>query len=179
MVENFKDQNQLPWIEEYRPKKINDVIDHIDIIRILKKFIESKNLPNLLFYGSPGTGKTSTILALAKEMYTTSYDSMVLEKNASNDRGIFFIRSDIKNFASTKIIDSKFKYKLIILDEVDAMTIEAQTALRFIMDEYFDNVRFCLICNYVSKLIYNIQSRCMKFRFKIIGFDYNTTNTTT
>lgn len=119
----------------------------------------------MLFYGPPGTGKTSTILACARQLYTTNqFPSMVLELNASDDRGIGIVRGQILNFASTRTIFSG-GFKLIILDEADAMTNDAQNALRRIIEKYTENVRFCIICNYLSKIIPAVQSRCTRFRF--------------
>lgn len=131
----------------------------------VNKFVNLNQLPHLLFYGPPGTGKTSTILACAKKLYTpTQFPSMVLELNASDDRGIGIVRGQILNFASTRTIFSG-GFKLIILDEADAMTNDAQNALRRIIEKYTDNVRFCIICNYLSKIIPALQSRCTRFRF--------------
>ena len=119
----------------------------------------------MLFYGPPGAGKTSLILACAKQLYTPSqFPSMVLELNASDDRGIGIVRGQILNFASTRTIFSG-GFKLIILDEADAMTNDAQNALRRIIEKYTDNVRFCIIGNYLSKIIPALQSRCTRFRF--------------
>jgi len=140
-------------------------VAHEDIICILKKLIASDQLPHLLLYGPPGTGKTSTIVAMAKAMYgDTKYKSMVLELNASDERGIDVVRNQIKEFAGTRQLFSKGT-KLIILDECDAMTNDAQFALRRIIEKYTKNARFCLICNYVSKVIPALQSRCTRFRF--------------
>lgn len=119
----------------------------------------------MLFYGPAGTGKTSTILACARRLYTPAQlPSMVLELNASDDRGISIVRGQILNFASTRTIFSE-GFKLIILDEADQMTNDAQNALRRIIEKYTDNVRFCIICNYLSKIIPALQSRCTRFRF--------------
>lgn len=133
----------------------------------VEKFVEADQLPHLLFYGPPGTGKTSTIMALAARLYGKSYRSHVLELNASDDRGIDVVRGQIKAFASTRNMFSMHQdtFKLIILDEADAMTQAAQAALRRIMEQYTRNVRFCIICNYVNKIIPAIQSRCTRFRF--------------
>merc|ERR1711935_485795 len=155
----------LPWVEKYRPSKLDDLISHAEIIGTIQKFIDSSQLPHLLFYGPPGTGKTSTILAVAKQLYgNANLKKMVLELNASDDRGIKAVREKILNFASTRSLHSK-GFKVIILDECDAMTKDAQNALRRVMEKYTENVRFCLICNYLGKLIPAIQSRCTRFRF--------------
>lgn len=134
------------------------------MIAIVETFIEAKRLPHLLFYGPPGTGKTTTILACARKLYGDKFKSMILELNASDDRGIDVVREQIKNFASTKNIYNS-GFKLIILDEADSMTTQAQAALRRVIEKYTKNVRFCIICNYVSKIIPAIQSRCTRFRF--------------
>ena len=160
----------LPWVEKYRPSSLDDLVAHEAIISTVSKFIHEKKLPHLLFYGPPGTGKTSTILAVAKEMYGKSFSSMSLELNASDDRGINIVRDQIKNFASTQQIMAK-GIKLIILDEADSMTNAAQFALRRIIEKYTKTTRFCLICNYVSKIIPALQSRCTRFRFKPLPAD--------
>ncbi len=150
----------LPWVEKYRPSALEELISHDDIIKTIRKFISEDKLPHLLFYGPPGTGKTSTILACAKEIYSPKeFNSMVLELNASDDRGINVVRGQILSFASTRTIFNKGVAKLIILDEADAMTNDAQNALRRIIEKFTDNVRFCLICNYLSKIIPAVQSR--------------------
>jgi replication factor C subunit 3/5 len=158
------DKSQLPWVEKYRPEKLEDLVAHEDIINIITNLIDNDNLPHLLLYGPPGTGKTSTIVAAAKRMYGKSYASMTLELNASDARGIDVVRNEIKEFAGTKQLFNK-GIKLIILDEADAMTSDAQFALRRVIEKYTKNARFCLICNYVSKIIPALQSRCTRFRF--------------
>ena len=122
-------KSALPWVEKYRPNKLEELIAHEEIISILNKLIESNKLPHLLFHGPPGTGKTSTIIACAKKMYGEHYSSMTLELNASDDRGIDVVRDQIKEFAGTRKLFSS-GVKLIILDEADAMTHDAQAALR-------------------------------------------------
>ncbi|XP_044761426.1 replication factor C subunit 5 [Coccinella septempunctata] len=155
----------LPWVEKYRPSTLDDLVSHEDIINTVGKFIRENQVPHLLFYGPPGTGKTSTILACAKQLYSPAqFPSMVLELNASDDRGIGIVRGQILTFASTRTI-FKSGFKLIILDEADAMTIDAQNALRRIIEKYTENIRFCIICNYLSKIIPALQSRCTRFRF--------------
>ncbi|XP_059146697.1 replication factor C subunit 5-like [Physella acuta] len=163
-----KDKNpspNLPWVEKYRPKQLDDLISHKDIINTIGKFVDDDRLPHLLFYGPPGTGKTSTILAVAKKIYSPKeFNSMVLELNASDDRGIGIVRGQILSFASTRTIFKK-GFKLVILDEADAMTKDAQNALRRVIEKFTENTRFCIICNYLSKIIPALQSRCTRFRF--------------
>ncbi|KAH9397594.1 Replication factor C (RF-C) subunit [Tyrophagus putrescentiae] len=156
----------IHWIEKYRPKTLDDLVSHKDIITTIEKFINEDRMPHLLLYGPPGTGKTSTILACARKIFNEKeMPSMVLELNASDDRGIGIVRGPIQAFASTKVLFTRKAYKLIILDEADAMTHDAQNALRRIIEKYTMNVRFCFICNYINKIIPAIQSRCTKFRF--------------
>ncbi|XP_050309169.1 replication factor C subunit 5 [Anthonomus grandis grandis] len=165
MVQKEKERTNLPWVEKYRPSTLDELVSHEDIIKTVSKFIREDQVPHLLFYGPPGTGKTSTILACAKQLYTpTQFQSMVLELNASDDRGIGIVRGQILTFASTRTIFKK-GFKLIILDEADAMTMDAQNALRRIIEKYTENIRFCIICNYLSKIIPALQSRCTRFRF--------------
>ncbi|XP_065190076.1 replication factor C subunit 5-like [Sycon ciliatum] len=155
----------LPWVEKYRPKKLDDLIAHGDIIATIRRFMEEDRLPHLLLYGPPGTGKTSTILACARQLYSEKqFTSMVLELNASDDRGIGVVRGQILNFASTQSIFSS-GFKLVILDEADAMTNDAQNALRRIIERYTEKTRFCLVCNYLTNIIPALQSRCTRFRF--------------
>ncbi|XP_005102663.1 replication factor C subunit 5 [Aplysia californica] len=155
----------LPWVEKYRPKQLDDLISHKDIITTISKFVSEDRLPHLLFYGPPGTGKTSTILAVAKQIYSPKeFNSMVLELNASDDRGIGIVRGQVLSFASTRTIFKK-GFKIVILDEADAMTKDAQNALRRVIEKFTENTRFCIICNYLSKIIPALQSRCTRFRF--------------
>ncbi|KAL4078585.1 P-loop containing nucleoside triphosphate hydrolase protein [Scleroderma yunnanense] len=154
----------LPWVEKYRPVTLDDVVSHKDITTTIENFIQKNRLPHLLFYGPPGTGKTSTILAVARRIYGSEYRKQILELNASDDRGIDVVREQIKQFAETRTLFSK-GFKLIILDEADMMTQQAQAALRRVIEQYTKNVRFCIICNYVNKIAPAIQSRCTRFRF--------------
>ncbi|KAK9366734.1 P-loop containing nucleoside triphosphate hydrolase protein [Lipomyces kononenkoae] len=154
----------LPWVEKYRPKSLDDVAGQESIISTIRTFISSNKVPHLLFYGPPGTGKTSTILAIAREIYGNNFRNMVLELNASDERGIDVVREQIKTFASTRQMFSK-GFKLVILDEADAMTNAAQNALRRIMEKYTTHTRFCILANYIHKLTPAIQSRCTRFRF--------------
>lgn len=172
-------EDNLPWVEKYRPNTLSDVSGHQDILATINKFVDSNRLPHLLLYGPPGTGKTSTVLALARRIYgNKNMRQMVLELNASDDRGIDVVREQIKTFSSTKqIFAGSFdksaqqenngigNFKLIILDEADAMTSTAQMALRRIMEKYTANTRFCIIANYTHKLSPALLSRCTRFRF--------------
>lgn len=170
-------EDNLPWVEKYRPASLADVSGHQDILATINKFVDANRLPHLLLYGPPGTGKTSTVLALARRIYGgKNMRQMVLELNASDDRGIDVVREQIKTFSSTKQIfagafdksapsDSIAGFKLIILDEADAMTSTAQMALRRIMEKYTANTRFCIIANYTHKLSPALLSRCTRFRF--------------
>ena len=121
----------LPWVEKYRPETLDDLVSHKDITATIENFIDKNRLPHLLFYGPPGTGKTSTILAMARKIYGPQFRNSVLELNASDERGIEVVREQIKSFASTKsVFSNKGGFKLIVLDEADAMTQAAQSALR-------------------------------------------------
>ncbi|CAN3373324.1 replication factor C subunit 2 [Diutina rugosa] len=170
-----------PWVEKYRPKNLDAVSSQDHAVDVLKKTIQSGNLPHMLFYGPPGTGKTSTILALAKQLYGPSlYKSRVLELNASDERGISIVRQKIKNFARLAVSNptkedlEKYPcppFKIIILDEADSMTNEAQSALRRTIEKYANVTRFCLICNYVTRIIDPLASRCAKFRFRSLADD--------
>lgn len=157
-------EQELPWVEKYRPKGLKDVIGHKDITKRLESYVTKRNIPNLLFSGPAGTGKTSSSIALAKELFGENYQQNFLELNASDDRGIDVVRKTIKDFARTLAFDSDFK--IIFLDECDALTNDAQQALRRTMEKYTKTCRFILSCNYSSKIIEPLQSRCVVYRFK-------------
>ncbi|MGI6589094.1 MAG: replication factor C small subunit [Candidatus Iainarchaeum sp.] len=159
-----KNELDLPWVEKYRPKGLGDVVGHEEITNRLKSYVEKRNLPNMLFSGPAGTGKTSSAIALAKEMFGTNFGQNFLELNASDDRGIDVVRNTIKDFARTLAFDSQFK--IIFLDECDALTQDAQQALRRTMEKYTKTCRFILSCNYSSKILEPIQSRCVIYRYK-------------
>ena len=158
----------LPWVEKYRPSSIDDIISHGQNITTIKLLLENNALPHLLFYGAPGTGKTSTIMAIANKIYGDNIKFMIMKLDASDDRGINSVREDIKGFAEKTNMFYK-GVKLIILDEADAMTFDAQFALRRIIEKYSESIRFCLICNYENKIIPAIRSRCANFRFSNIN----------
>ena len=159
--------NNLPWVEKYRPKNIDDVL-HPPIVNFIKNLMTNDFFPHMIFYGVAGTGKTSTIFAIANEYFPDEAGKYILELNASDDRGISVVRSQIKEFCQLQIINKpgmNVKYKLVILDEADALTDDAQGALRRIIETYTFNTRFCLICNYLSKLIDAILSRSLVIIF--------------
>ncbi|MBA2858766.1 replication factor C small subunit [Methanococcus maripaludis] len=155
---------QKPWVEKYRPEKLSEVVGHHEIIKRLTNYVEKKSMPHLLFSGSPGVGKTTAALALAKDLYGETWRENFLELNSSDERGIDVIRTKVKDFARTKPIGDA-PFKVIFLDESDALTSDAQNALRRTMEKYSDICRFILSCNYPSKIIPPIQSRCAIFRF--------------
>lgn len=166
-----------PWVNKYRPKNIKDIIYQDEIVMMFKNTLKTGNLPHLLLYGPPGCGKTSFGLVMAYQLFGPNImNNRVMELNASDERGISVVRNKIYNFARTAISnpDPKFPcppYKIIILDEADAMTTEAQAALRKIMEELSGSTRFIFMCNYINQIIDPICSRCMKFRFKPIRHD--------
>ncbi len=155
----------LPWVEKYRPKSLDEMIGQEEVVRRLKAYAEMKDMPNLLFAGPPGTGKTTAAIALAREIFGDTFEQNFLELNASDERGINVVRETIKEFARTLPFGGA-KFKIIFLDEADALTADAQNALRRTMEKYSATARFILSCNYSSKIIEPIQSRCALFRFK-------------
>jgi replication factor C subunit 3/5 len=163
--------NNLPWVEKYRPKNVNEVL-HPPIVNFINDLMTNDFFPHMIFYGIAGTGKTSTIFAIANEYFPGEASKYILELNASDDRGISVVRSQIKEFCQLQIINKpgmNVKYKLVILDEADALTDDAQGALRRIIETYTFNTRFCLICNYLSKLIDAILSRSLVIIFPKIS----------
>ena len=154
----------LPWTEKYRPKDLESVYGQLDIVKSLKAFVRARNMPNMLFAGPPGVGKTTAALAMAHELYKDNLYGNFIELNASDERGIDVVRGKIKDFARSMSLGDA-PWKLIFLDESDSLTSEAQHALRRTMESTSGVTRFILSCNYSSRIIEPIQSRCAVFRF--------------
>jgi len=155
------------WTEKYRPANFNELVGQEDIIKRTQSLTSSLNIPHLLFAGPAGTGKSTMALIIVKTLYGENWRENYLELNASDERGINVVREKVKNFARTKSLGN-VSFKIIFLDEADALTPEAQQALRRTMENYSATCRFILSCNYSSKIIDPIQSRCAIFRFKIL-----------
>jgi replication factor C small subunit len=153
------------WVEKYRPKILAEVVGQNDITERLKAYAEIKSMPHLLFAGPAGTGKTTCAIALAREVFGEDWKANFLELNASDERGIQIVRTKIKEYARIAPMGDT-GFKIIFLDEADALTPEAQAALRRTMERYTQTCRFILSCNYSSKIIEPIQSRCAVFRFR-------------
>ncbi|ELZ75993.1 replication factor C small subunit [Haloferax larsenii JCM 13917] len=157
------------WIEKYRPQTLDDVYGQEEIVERLRSYIERDDLPHLLFAGPAGVGKTTSATAIARAIYGDDWRGNFLELNASDQRGIDVVRDRIKNFARSSF--GGHDYRIIFLDEADSLTNDAQSALRRTMEQFSDNTRFILSCNYSSKIIDPIQSRCAVFRFSPLGDD--------
>ena len=159
--------NGVPWCEKYRPSKFDEIVLDPLNKQILKNIIETAYFPNLLFYGPPGTGKTTTIINLVnsyQEKLNQKNKELMIHLNASDERGIDIIRSQINQFVNSKTLFNK-GMKFVILDEVDYMTKNAQQALRYLLQNYSNSVRFCLICNYISRIDEGLQNEFLRLRF--------------
>jgi replication factor C small subunit len=155
------------WAEKYRPKSLGDMVDQKTIVERLTSFVKARNVPHCIFAGPPGTGKTTAALCLARDLYGEGYREHFMELNASDERGINVVRETIKTFARSRSI-GEIPFKILILDEADNMTSDAQQALRRTMERYTETCRFIMCANYSGKIIEPIQSRCAPFRFTFL-----------
>lgn len=152
------------WAEKYRPKTLSQIVNQKEIVERLASFVKSRNVPHCIFAGPPGTGKTTAALCLSRDLYGEVYREHLMELNASDERGINVVRETVKTFARVRTL-GEIPFKILILDEADNMTSDAQQALRRTMERYTETCRFILIANYSGKIIEPIQSRCAPFRF--------------
>ena len=155
------------WTEKYRPKTFEELVGQDDIVKRVENLTRAMNIPHLLLAGPAGTGKSTLALIIVKELFGKTWKENYLELNASDERGIDVVRQKVKDFARTKAIGN-VPFKVIFLDEADALTKEAQQALRRTMENYTSTCRFVMSCNYSSKILDPIQSRCVILRFKLL-----------
>jgi replication factor C small subunit len=164
------EESHAIWIEKYRPTRLSEIVGQDEIIKRLESYVKTGNLPHLLFTGSAGVGKTTAAVALAREFFGETWHMNFREMNASDERGIEVVRNQIKQFARTSPLGGS-SFKILFLDEADALTPDAQAALRRTMESYALTCRFILSCNYSSKIIDPIQSRCAIYRFRPLSRD--------
>lgn len=162
---------EIPFVEKYRPETFDDIVGHEEIVKRCKSYVANKTMPNICFAGSQGVGKTATAVVLGKALYGEYFEANFSIKNASDDRGINFIRNELKNIANSKP-QGGFDFKIVFLDEVDGLTNDAQAALRATMENYADNCIFILSCNYLHKLLPPILSRVAVFKFRPLANEF-------
>ena len=165
---NKQNNISIPWVEKYRPTNFDDIVLDKNNRSIMENIIKKNKFPNLLFYGPPGTGKTTTIINLInsyQEKYNQKNKGLMINLNASDERGIDIVRNQISQFVNSKSLFVNNGMKFIILDEVDYMTKNAQYALKYLIQSFNTNVRFCLICNYISRIDESLQNEFMRLRF--------------
>lgn len=165
---NKQNNSSIPWVEKYRPTNFDDIVLDKNNRKIMENIIKENKFPNLLFYGPPGTGKTTTIMNLInsyQEKYNQKNKGLIINLNASDERGIDIVRNQISQFVNSKSLFVNNGIKFIILDEVDYMTKNAQYALKYLIQTFNNNVRFCLICNYISRIDESLQNEFMRLRF--------------
>ena len=157
--------SEAVWVEKYRPSSLKDMVGQDAILPLLRSYAEKRSMPHLLFAGPPGSGKTTAALALSRDLFGTDWRTSFMELNASDERGIDTVRTTIKQYARTSSL-GEVGFKILFLDEADNLTSEAQASLRRLMERYSGSCRFILSCNYSSRIIDPIQSRCAVFRFR-------------
>ncbi len=163
-MQTLMEQEPALWTEKYRPRTLGEIIDQEEIVSRLQEFVKRAAMPHCLFAGPPGTGKTTAALCLAHDLFGERFQDVFMELNASDERGIDVVRTTVKEFARMASLSS-VPFKILVLDEADNMTSDAQSALRRTMEKYTDTCRFILCCNYSGRIIEPIQSRCALFRF--------------
>jgi replication factor C small subunit len=153
------------WTEKYRPKNLNEIVGQEHFTMDAETWIEERNMPNLLIYGKPGNGKTTAGIAFSRTMLAEEFDDNFFEINASDDRRLETVRTTIKQIAQSGTIGNS-PFRIVLLDEMDGMTSDAQNALKRIMERYSNNIRFIITCNDKNKIIFALQSRCANYHFK-------------